>query len=515
MEAGRGDTFNRYNKEDYMRQISTVSQYKFQSASYQVEMTNLILSPCGFAALALSSSMNEKQKKVVTNLEHLTEDDILLMTRDLQHMRVIVYLPLEPIPFLQTLRVLFLFLRNCPAPLDILVITGCSSRWLYKTLLGVLREPFFLSLVTIVDIDMPQDFIVDVLSRHTDVPTLAFKARQELPGMLRNPKGITESELNVILDYLSGKSIEEQHSLSGISHSRLYALRRTGMQKLCLLGSSFSTLAKGGKSGATDNRHASARSLHLSDSVAFSSAMRDGLIVPAFKQYVDAERKLTGFELQARWYQRDNRLQGSDFLTKDTPRELLTELTAWKLAVAVDRINRSNGNMWFSLKVPNGIVDSRLLPRLVENALRGLLVREWAQCLALEISAPSGLEDLERSEAVLLTLKSFGCKLILSYSMHRNGLTFPFKKHIFDSLKLDVLLLSDFLADSEMRNVVRALVFFCSLSGCRCIVSGIDNQPDYDELNSMGVDDFQGPVTSEFGLDKGLKELSINCGLPA
>lgn len=497
-----------------MRQISTVSQYRFQSASYQVEMTNLVLSSCGFAALALSDSIKGKQQRVVTNLEHLTEDDVLSMTRDLQCMRVIVYLPLEPIPFLQTLRVLFLLLRNCPAPLEIIIITSCSSRWLYKTLLGVLREPFFLSLVTIVDIDMPLDFIVDVLSRNIDVPTLAFKARQELPGMLRNPKGITESELNVMLDYLSGKSVEEQHSLSGISHSRLYALRRTGMQKLCLLGSSFSTLAKGGKIGAKENRHVSVRSLHSGDTVAFSSAMRDGLIVPAFRQYVDAERKLTGFELQARWYQGDSRLQGSDFLTKDTPKELLTELTVWKLAVAVDRINRSKGTMWFSLKVPNGIVASRHLSKLVENALRTLLVREWAQCLALEISAPSGLEDLERAEVVLLALKSFGCRLILSYSMYRNGLTFPFKKHIFDSLKLDIRLLSDFLADSEMRNVVSALVFFCSLSECRCIVSGVDNQPDYDELKSMGVDYFQGAVTSEFEVDKGLKELSISCWTP-
>ncbi|MBE0128416.1 EAL domain-containing protein [Citrobacter amalonaticus] len=498
-----------------MEQMCTDYQEHVQRAAPGAEAAEYIVSPCGFAALALSEIFNAEQKKyrVLTKLADLKDTDILLKLHETPILRATVYLPLEPVPFLQTLRVLTLLLRNSTIPLDILIITRCSSGWLYKTLLRILRKPFYLSAITVVDVGVSGSFINEVLLQKCHAPTLALHARQESSNIQRNLQGINESELDAVHNYLLGKSIEEQHNQSGFSLSRLYALRRTGIQKIRLLGPSFATLTRGEKVSWKEKKSLSGvRILNSTDSIAFSSAMRDGLITPTFKPYVNGDRKVTGFELQARWYRGDNKLQGNQFFTESTSKDLWVELISWKLAAAVQRINKCSGRYWFSVKIPHKIIDGRLLPRLVENALKRLLVREWAQRLILEFSALNGIQDTERSDAILLALKSFGCKLILNYSMFRSGLTFPFRQHLFDSFKLDMEIFNNFSANDDEEKVIKALVYFCRLSGSRCMVSGIDSQSDYDELISMGVDDFQGPIISESKMEGDLMQLFIRGG---
>lgn len=171
-----------------MEQMCTDYQEHVQRAAPGAEAAEYIVSPCGFAALALSEIFNAEQKKyrVLTKLADLKDTDILLKLHETPILRATVYLPLEPVPFLQTLRVLTLLLRNSTIPLDILIITRCSSGWLYKTLLRILRKPFYLSAITVVDVGVSGSFINEVLLQKCHAPTLALHARQESSNIQRN-----------------------------------------------------------------------------------------------------------------------------------------------------------------------------------------------------------------------------------------------------------------------------------------------------------------------------------------
>ncbi|HIF4731123.1 TPA: EAL domain-containing protein [Citrobacter amalonaticus] len=89
---------------------------------------------------------------------------------------------------------------------------------------------------------------------------------------------------------------------------------------------------------------------------------------------------------------------------------------------------------------------------------------------------------------------------------------FPPRQRLFDRFKLDMEIFNNFSANDDEEKVIKALIYFCRLSGSRCMVSGIDSQSDYDELISMGVDDFQGPIISESKMEGDLTQLFIRGG---
>lgn len=68
--------------------------------------------------------------------------------------------------------------------------------------------------------------------------------------------------------------------------------------------------------------------------------------------------------------------------------------------------------------------------------------------------------------------------------------------------KLDISIVNDLQRDPHALALIKSLIYYCQLSGSRCIAEGVDSLEKFNMLKALGIDRFQGylispPVTGD------------------
>lgn len=73
---------------------------------------------------------------------------------------------------------------------------------------------------------------------------------------------------------------------------------------------------------------------------------------------------------------------------------------------------------------------------------------------------------------------------------------FPVRTMRFCAYKLDMSIVNDMQHDPHALALIRSLIFYCQLTGSRCIAEGVDSMEKFNKLQALGVDRFQGNYLS-------------------
>jgi EAL domain-containing protein (putative c-di-GMP-specific phosphodiesterase class I) len=73
----------------------------------------------------------------------------------------------------------------------------------------------------------------------------------------------------------------------------------------------------------------------------------------------------------------------------------------------------------------------------------------------------------------------------------QSSVMFPVRTMRFSAYKLDMSIVNDMQRDQHALALIRSLIFYCQLTGSRCIAEGVDMEK-FNKLKALGVDRFQG-----------------------
>ncbi|CAM3825057.1 MULTISPECIES: EAL domain-containing protein [Enterobacteriaceae] len=228
-------------------------------------------------------------------------------------------------------------------------------------------------------------------------------------------------------------------------------------------------------------------------------------IYPVYQPIVNGHRRIVGFEMLIRWCVNGVEKQPQDFLPYFNEKKLWLALTAVMLETAAKKVNYYGGKIYFSINIPAVLLGDEQLYELLDIAKRLLVKDDWYDCLVLEIPENICLESKVLES--INHLYSQGWRLELDDCFSVSSGTFPIKTVRFSGYKLDRSIIATFLADSYEASLIRALNYFCVLTGSRCTAEGVDDHQKFSMLAKLGIDNFQGYEISKPVPDAELDDL--------
>lgn len=190
-----------------------------------------ILSPCAMAARGLTWIMTRNQQRP-TCLPCCSRDRLSL-SDTIAIGLIVVFLPDDPFWLLFTLRRAAELLEQSTEPLPMLILSRSPASWLWQTLFYQVASRSRLAEVRYVAADLPCRKLSVLLNRSLqDYPSLEQLAAQEEMVCGKRASGVSRMELNTLLDWLGGDSINSQAQQRGLSCKTLYAQRSSGLKKM-------------------------------------------------------------------------------------------------------------------------------------------------------------------------------------------------------------------------------------------------------------------------------------------
>ncbi|WP_336983050.1 MULTISPECIES: EAL domain-containing protein [unclassified Cedecea] len=465
-----------------------------------VEFVYHILSACHFSATGLSELLHEKGMNTKLISPEKSSQLISKNNENDEFNHLIVFIPEDPFQMLMTLKSLISLLQMHHHKINILIISGLSSSWLFSYFKNVMPRKSNLSTIRVVSIFTSVVKLRNTLHKDLkNIPTLVSLARQEeRNGGLRH-EGLTIHEVNTLLELFSPSGHEDTAAIKSFSTKTLYNLRSSGLKKLAAIHPMMSRLLPGRHRKA--QRQSKPRGLTTrmlsSEERKITHALQHGLIFPVFQPIVDGEMQIAGFEIFCRWYTNGNVLLPKDFFHEIRTRETWIMLTAYIIREAVVNINNYAGKLEFSVNIPRILTESAALFKIVETAKAQLLDPTWISRLVLDINENVDLSYESKTVTVLNQLTGLGIKLALDDCFAKNSVTFPVRQLKFNSYKLDRYIVENFTSNLDDKHLIDGLIYYASVTGRQCVAEGVDNPQKFLMLKQMGVSLFQGYYISK------------------
>lgn len=422
-------------------------------------------------------------------------NEALLIPDNVTVRRIVVFLPDDPLWLLLTLQQAALLLKHSAIPLPMLILSRSPANWLWETLLHHVSNPRHLALVRAVASDLPCRQLAELLSPDggQSYPLLEQLKFQERGICDKPAAGLSKPELSTALDWLRGLSINYLAQRRGLSHKTLYAQRSSGLKKMVEhhphLGRRFPGChTKGQITSAVAALSAFERE--------FIHAIHCRQIFPVFQPITDGKLMLQGIEVLSRWRRNGNVLYPSEFLPKIRSEYVWLLLTAFVLQEAVQNINQYPGGYYFAINIPPLIATNANIIRMMKAARKQLLKQQHGERLVLEFAETVDLNLHSKVGDTINHLQQQGFRIMLDDCFSRSSVLFPVRTVRFNEYKLDISIVNDLQRDPHALALIKSLIYYCQLSGSRCIAEGVDSLEKFNMLKALGIDRFQGYIIS-------------------
>lgn len=74
----------------------------------------------------------------------------------------------------------------------------------------------------------------------------------------------------------------------------------------------------------------------------------------------------------------------------------------------------------------------------------------------------------------------------------QSSVMFPVRSVRFSAYKLDMSIVNDMQRDPHALTLIKSLLYYCQLTGSRCVAEGVDSLDKFNRLKALGIDRFQG-----------------------
>lgn len=456
-------------------------------------MMDYILSPCAFAAEGLAGLLATSPQYLIL-LQPGTQEIMVLPDPAIVR-RIVVYLPDDPLWLFTTLRQAAFLLGLGATPLPMLILSRCPIRWLWHTLLHLVPERGQLAQVWAAAADLPERCMTALLDGDAlqAYPLLAQLAEKESLISSGTPGGLSKPELNAILDLLHGYNISERAKYRGVSEKTLYNQRTSGLKKMT---EHYPQLAVNFPGNPVTKQHRVGSNTLSAFEREFVHAIHCRQVFPVFQPIIDDEHHLQGIEILSRWRRHGNTLPTSAFLPQIRAEYALLVLTAFMLQEAIQKINHYSGAFYFSISIPPAIASHRHLPRMMETERHQLHNPRWSERLVLEFAEITDFKGKGNVIANIVELQQDGFQIMLDDCFSPDSAIFPVMQAHFSGYKLNMSIINDMQRDPHALALIKSLIYYCQLTGSRCIAEGVDSVDKFTLLKESGVDHFQGNLIS-------------------
>lgn len=449
-----------------------------------------ILSPCSLVADGLVKVMMANSMQPV-----VLPSDATTLPGDADIRRIIVFLPETPARLLTTLQQAAAFLEHSATPLPMLILSRSPASWLWHTLLHQVIDHHLLSEVRSAASDLPVPSLTAVLQDYIlqRYPSLKQLADEEIRLGGKRPGGLTRPELNAILGLLSGYSVNAQAKRRGISHKTLYNQRTAGLKKMVEHYPQLATRFPGSQTKGQKSQPDAALSAFERE---FVHAIHCRQIFPVFQPITDDRMRLKGLEILSRWRQKGQVLLPGEFLPQIRSAYAWLVLTAFVLREAVENINLHPGEFYFSVNIPAAIASNDNLIRMLETARQQLREPHLSSRLVLEFAETLDLNLQSKIADNISRLRKQGFAIMLDDCFSQSSVMFPVRSVSFSAYKLDMSIVNDMQRDPHALALIKSLLYYCQLTGSRCVAEGVDSLDKFNRLKALGIDRFQGYLIS-------------------
>lgn len=381
-------------------------------------------------------------------------------------------------------------LEQSAIPLPMLILSRSPASWLWHTLLHQVNDRGRLSKVQAAASDLPVPCLATLLrdSILEKYPSLEQLAEEETRVAGKRPGGLTRPELNAILGLLCGYSASAQAKRRGISHKTLYNQRTAGLKKMVEHHPQMATRFPGNQIREQKSEPTALSAFERE----FVHAIHSRQIFPVFQPITDEHLQVRGIEILSRWRRNGDVLLAGDFLPQVHSEYAWLVLTAFVLQEAVQNINQHPGECYFSVNIPAAIANNENLIRMMETARQQLRHPRMSDRLVLEFAETIDPNHHGKIAENIAQLRKRGFRIVLDDCFSQSSVMFPVRTVIFDAYKLDMSIVNDMQCDLHALTLIKSLVYYCQLTGSRCIAEGVDSQEKFNRLQALGIDRFQG-----------------------
>lgn len=371
---------------------------------------DLVLSPCMMAASGIAGLLRQNHRYV---FDLLNENVELCRLPDSSEIRLItVFIPEHPYWLLSTIRQIAHLFNQLKFPVPMLILSHCSSPVLWQTLKRLVHMSRWLDDVRVGSAGLSCNALTRVLLHgYCRSPRLKLQAQYEDTSCGFASTGLTERELIAVMDYYSGYRVQDLAKRHNISTKTLYGQRTSGLKKLAdhlpwLVsrcpeefrkkqpgnGNVFLTVFEQEIIHATENHN----------------------MYPLFQPIVNCSKLLWGVNLSLCWLRNGREWRGDTFFSGIHSRYVRLLLTAFLLQEAVNHINQYDGEFYFSVHLPYGLMEDDGTFQMIKTACRKLHKIKWVPKLCLIISNMAGQINPKSMMNNIYRLQQTGVNIIFS-----------------------------------------------------------------------------------------------------
>ncbi|ELE9703649.1 EAL domain-containing protein [Enterobacter cloacae] len=474
-----------HKNTDCHAQVFVISACSFTFQGYQ-----LLLEPQGISASHIRFDGDTANREDVYNIIRNHEATISVFPG-----KAIVDL-------LESLKRLADILNTLPVIRQVTLYGDIPDSWLYGTLRSLLNNNHKLSQIRIATLTAIGDHHQNATGAHKERSRLLRNSH--LDGSDKgHQKGLTQRELDVLLNFYRGMSVNQQCEKLGLTNKTVYTHRKEGLRKLQLIHLWLND-PKGYSSEGTVGRQTERAPLSSTEVDVFNALLKRE-IFPAYQIITDKYKKGVGFEILLRWNKNGKILKPAHFLAEVKNRELWLNITALVLHAAISGINKYNGKYYFSINIPPQLAAGNALPEMAKKAIKMLLNPQWAGNLVFEFAEDIDVTKDKTIPETMRRLRSTGCRLFLDDCFSSHQTMFPVRQVHFDGLKLDRDIVGQFVANDNDYNLIKAIQIYSDMTGSECIAEGVDSAEKFEKLVALGVKSFQG-----YYLSRAVKEEELD-----
>ncbi len=406
------------------------------------------------------------------------------------------------VDLLESLKRLADILNTLPVIRQVTLYGDIPDSWLYGTLRSLLNNNHKLSQIRIATLTAIGDHHQNATGAHKERSRLLRNSH--LDGSDKgHQKGLTQRELDVLLNFYRGMSVNQQCEKLGLTNKTVYTHRKEGLRKLQLIHLWLND-PKGYSSEGAVGRQTKREPLSSTEVDVFNALLKRE-IFPAYQIITDKYKKGVGFEILLRWNKNGKILKPAHFLAEVKNRELWLNITALVLHAAISGINKYNGKYYFSINIPPQLAAGNALPEMAKKAIKMLLNPQWAGNLVFEFAEDIDITKDKTIPETMRRLRSTGCRLFLDDCFSSHQTMFPIRQVHFDGLKLDRDIVGQFVANDNDYNLIKAIQIYSDMTGSECIAEGVDSAEKFEKLVALGVKSFQG-----YYLSRAVKEEELD-----
>jgi len=219
--------------------------------------------------------------------------------------------------------------------------------------------------------------------------------------------------------------------------------------------------------------------------------------IPYYQVKVDAQTGLpSSLEALCRWQKCSDKLMNPDeFIPAAEHSGQIVAMTYLLLDQVVEDINSWSDQGLFVERVAINIAGDLLHHNELPQMLAAHLARLPKSCAGLELEITENIllgDNLEKISDTLTTIRNMGIKVSIDdfgtgYASLQTLIELP-----FDILKLDKAFVHPMKENGNGSEIVSAMISLSNKLHKACVVEGIENQWQWDQLRTMGADELQG-----------------------